>query len=156
LSEEEEKRGRQEEETIGASNVSSWEIDLSHRTEHLRAVVIVVSHSCQLVQMTTPLAVGPDMTTTQQIHLRGEEARKTIEDMHAVWTMENEEAHDAGRESESREPSTHCTGRCWGCDPLELCLRTVAPMKPSTASTSLCRCDRMDVQFSRGLDQLSV
>jgi hypothetical protein len=34
----------------------------------------------------------------QQIHLRGEEARKTIEDMHAVWTMENEEAHDAGRE----------------------------------------------------------
>ena len=28
--------------------------------------------------------------------LRGEEARKTIEDMHAVWTMENEEAHDAG------------------------------------------------------------
>ena len=34
-------------------------------------------------------------TTTQQIYLRGEEARKTIEDMHAVWTMENEEAHDA-------------------------------------------------------------
>ena len=92
----------------------------------------------------------------QQIHLRGEEARKTIEDMHAVWTMENEEAHDAGKESESREPSTHCTGRCWGCDPLEICLRTVTPIKPSTASTSLCRCDRMDVQFSRGLDQLSV
>jgi hypothetical protein len=68
----EEKRRGEEEETIGASNVSSWEIDLSHRTEHLRAVVIVVSHSCQLVQMTTPLAVGPDMTTTQQIHLRGE------------------------------------------------------------------------------------
>ena len=43
--------------------------------------------------------------------LRGEEARKTIEDMHAVWTMENEEAHDERRESESREPSTHCTGR---------------------------------------------
>ena len=39
-----------------------------------------------------------DRTTTPQIHLRGEEARKTIEDMHAVWTMENEEAHDAGRE----------------------------------------------------------
>ena len=77
---------------------------------------------------------------------------KTIEDMHAVWTMENEQAHDAGRESES----THCTGRCWGCDPLEICLRTVVPIKPSTASTSLCRCDRMDVQFSRGLDQLSV
>ena len=48
-------------------------------------------------------------TTTQQIHLRGEEARKTIEDMHAVSTMENEQAHDEGRESESREPSTHCT-----------------------------------------------
>jgi hypothetical protein len=69
--------------------------------------------------------------------------------------MDNEEAHDAGRESESREPSTHCTGRCWGYDPLEICLRTVAPIKPSAASTSMCRCDRMDVQFSRGLDQLS-
>ena len=28
--------------------------------------------------------------------------------------------------SKARELSTHDTGRCWGCDPLELCLRTVA------------------------------
>jgi hypothetical protein len=43
-----------------------------------------------------------DRTTTQQIHLRGEEARKTIEYMHAVWMMENEEAHDERRETEYR------------------------------------------------------
>jgi len=92
-----------------------------------------------------------DRTTTQQIHLRGEEARKTIEDMHAVWTMENEEAHDERRESESRwgrEPSTHCLGRWWGCDPLEICLRTVAPIEPSTASTSMCRCDHFQPHYS--------
>ena len=56
----------------------------------------LAARSDATVTQRTQLTSSPSHEVDAESAHRVEEARKTIEDMHAVPTMENEEAHDAG------------------------------------------------------------